>query len=161
MAHCVNKTHPDFINLSQSLNISPETLDGLIQVWQDENDSDAFPDKDYILKKLKLTGESNTRYSSQQDYETAHNIWNKSFQTGLTTPNIETADRYYKDALNYFAKEDVGFIPRLDGTYEVKVLEPRKKIGMSIPENIFDIASDTDGLNEKETVELAASNETF
>lgn len=43
MAHCVNKSHPDFLKLADATNINPIVLAAKISLWQEKNGLDKFP----------------------------------------------------------------------------------------------------------------------
>ena len=43
MAHCVNRSHPDFLKLADITNINPIILAAKISLWQEKNGLDKFP----------------------------------------------------------------------------------------------------------------------
>jgi predicted kinase len=43
MAHCVNRSHPEFLKLVDSTNINPIILASKVSVWQEKNGLDKFP----------------------------------------------------------------------------------------------------------------------
>tara|TARA_R100001163_G_scaffold64169_1_gene57780 strand:+ start:3964 stop:8052 length:4089 start_codon:yes stop_codon:yes gene_type:complete len=46
--HCINKSHPEYLNLLQKSNDHPHVLDAKISMWMDNNGGKAFPTIDEI-----------------------------------------------------------------------------------------------------------------
>lgn len=46
--HCINKSHPEYLNLLQKSNDHPHVLDAKISMWMDNNGGEAFPTIDEI-----------------------------------------------------------------------------------------------------------------
>jgi len=66
MAHCVNRSHPDFLKLADITNINPIILAAKISLWQEENGLDKFPtvqelsiSKDEMVKLSNFTIQNN------------------------------------------------------------------------------------------------------
>ena len=50
---CVNKSHKDFKKLSKELDIHEDQLDDIIYKYENDNQVDAFPPKEYIENQLR------------------------------------------------------------------------------------------------------------
>ena len=50
MAHCVNRSSPEFIALAEQSNINPIILAAKVSLWQEENGLDNFPALEDVVK---------------------------------------------------------------------------------------------------------------
>lgn len=122
--HCINKSNKEFIELSNKLNIHPNSLAGVIETWQNANNSDEFPSEDYIKERYGLIGKSNSTYQSRENYEKIKEVWQTSFSEPIEELTKEEVKSFYESIKPVFNSEDIKVIPHNDGKYTIKVLEP-------------------------------------
>lgn len=53
MKRCVNIKHPEILSISEATGIHPLNIASAISVWQEENNTDEFPNKEYFNKPNK------------------------------------------------------------------------------------------------------------
>ncbi len=129
---CVNVKDKNFVAISKRLDIVPKILEGVIDGYWVANPEQAqkqeFPSDQYILESLKLGGVSSTQFSSLQEYENAHALWEKDYSNVRTFNNPFDARAYHYLASQLFGGNNVGIHPRLDKTFDVSVLEPKNTV---------------------------------
>ena len=54
MAHCVNRSSPEFIALAEQSNINPIILAAKVSLWQEKNGLDNFPTIEDVYSSVEV-----------------------------------------------------------------------------------------------------------
>lgn len=114
---CVNKSHKDFKKLSKELDIHEDQLNDIIFKYENDNQTDQFPSKEYIENVLR----GDNPITSQDQY----GIWLNKYSEPKVFDSIESATSYIEEAKSFFpAKNAIVVKHKLNGQREVSVGHP-------------------------------------
>lgn len=114
---CVNKSHKDFKKLSKELDIHEDQLDDIIYKYENDNQVDAFPSKEYIENVLR----GDNPITSQDQY----GIWLNKYSEPKVFDSKEEANSYIEEAKRFFpGKEAIVVKTKNNGQLEISVGRP-------------------------------------
>ena len=114
---CVNKSHKDFKKLSKELDIHEDQLNDIIYKYENDNQVDTFPSKEYIENQLR----GDNPVTSQDQY----GIWLNKYSEPKVFDSKEEANSYIEEAKRFFpAKEAIVIKRKVNGQIEVTIGKP-------------------------------------
>lgn len=117
---CVNKSHKDFKKLSKELDIHEDQLNDIIYKYENDNQVDTFPSKEYIENQLR----GDNQVTSQDQY----GIWLNKYSEPKVFDSKEEANSYIEEAKRLFpAKEAIVTKRKVNGQIEVTIGRPYDK----------------------------------
>lgn len=120
MSTCVNLNSKDFKDCCSRLNVSATTLEPIVHEYINiEGNENSFPSDVYIEEKIH--GRSTAVISDKQIQ-----LWEDRYSQPKTFNSAEEANSYYNEVRKFFPTEAIGFKETLGGTYEVRVVKPKK-----------------------------------
>ena len=114
---CVNKSHKDFKKLSKELDIHEDQLNDIIYKYENDNQVDTFPSKEYIENQLR----GDNPVTSQDQY----GIWLNKYSEPKVFDSKEEATSYIEEAKSFFpAKNAIVVKTKNNGQLEISVGKP-------------------------------------
>lgn len=116
---CVNKKHPDFIELSKQSTFHPELLAAKVSIWQDQNNTDEFPT---VAQLAKPVNDNKIRHV----FKTTTAIINKLDKVNQWYKTLGNTDKFWNKVQQdlQIPKEQIVLLKESEGnTIEEKLLD--------------------------------------